>query len=188
VPIVVLLLPPVFVVLAAIALLPLSLVQRYRVGMARRPARGWFIALNLVAIIVSTVLFLVAAALATVWVPDALSFTLIGLAAGCLLGMLGLALTRWEPTASALYYTPNAPLVFLVTMLVTARVLYGVWRSWHVWSAGLDSWSAAFGVAQSMAAGAVVLGYYLAHWLGVRRRFNRFQRTGRRGTMPPRPV
>jgi hypothetical protein len=28
----------------------------------------------------------------------------------------------------------------------------------------------AFGVADSLAAGAVVLGYYLSYWLGVRRR------------------
>jgi len=59
--------------------------------------------------------------------------------------------------------------VLLVTLVVAARVLYGVWRSWHAWTAGLDAWSA-FGLAQSMAAGAVVLGYYLTYWLGVRHR------------------
>jgi hypothetical protein len=56
---------------------------------------------------------------------------------------------------------------------VTARVLYGFWRSWHAWSEGLHSWTAAFGVAGSMGAGAVVLGYYLAYWIGVRRRLKR---------------
>lgn len=162
-------------VLVAIALLPLSLFQRYRVGSARRPARAWFISVNLIAIAISTAIFVVAAALTSAWVPDAFSYTLIGLAIGFLLGIGGLALTRWEPTPRALHYTPNRWLVLFVTLLVTARVAYGFWRSWHAWSAGLQSWSAAFGVASSMGAGAVVLGYYLAYWLGVRRRLRRFR-------------
>lgn len=158
------------VVLAAIALLPLSLIQRYRVGTARRPARGWFIALNLFAIAISTAIFIVAAAVTNVWVPHAFAYTMLGLAIGCLLGIVGLALTRWEPGARSLYFTPNRWLVLFITLLVTARVLYGFWRSWHAWRAGLDAWSAAFGIAGSMGAGAVVLGYYFAYWLGVRRR------------------
>ena len=177
-PILALVLLIAFVMLAAIALLPLSLVQRYRVGTARRPARGWFIALNLIAVAISTIIFLSAAVLATVWVPDAFSFTLLGLAAGCVLGLLGLVLTRWDSTAQTLHYTPNAVLVLLVTLVVTARVLYGFWRSWHAWAAGVDAWGAAFGVAQSMGAGAVVLGYYLTYWLGVRHRLVVHRRAG----------
>ena len=176
-PILALVLIIAFVMLAAVALLPLSLIQRYRVGVARPPARGWFVALNLIAVAISTVIFLVAAGLTTVWVPDAFSFTLLGLAVGCALGLLGLVLTRWESTAQTLHYTPNAVLVLLVTLVVTARVLYGFWRSWHAWTAGLDSWGAAFGLAQSMAAGAVVLGYYLTYWLGVRHRLVAHRRT-----------
>jgi hypothetical protein len=163
------------VVLASIALLPLSLVQRYRVGTVRRPARRWFITLNLMAIVISTFIFVFAAALMTAWVPNAFLYTLIGFAVGCLLGIVGLALTRWEPAARALHYTPNRWLVLFVTLLVTARILYGFWRSWHTWSAGLDSWSTAFGVAGSMGAGAVVLGYYFAYWCGVWRRLTRYQ-------------
>jgi hypothetical protein len=168
-----------FVVVLAIVLLPLSLVQRYRVGSVRRPARGWFITLNLVAIAISTVIFLAAAALTNAWIADTFRYAAIGLATGCVLGVFGLALTRWEVTPSSFHYTPNRWLVLIVTLLVTARVLYGFWRSWHAWSAGLDSWSAAFGVAGSMGVGAVVLGYYLAYWLGVRRRFRRARRIGR---------
>jgi hypothetical protein len=176
-----LLLPLLFllVLFAAIALLPLSLLQRYRVGAARRPVRGWFITLNLIAIVISTMLFLVGAAVTNAWIADTFLYTLIGLAAGCLLGAIGLALTRWEITPHSFYFTPNRWLVLLVTLLVTARVLYGVWRSWHAWSAGLHAWSAAFGVAGSMAAGAVVLGYYLAYWLGVRRRLKMYQARAR---------
>jgi hypothetical protein len=75
----------------------------------------------------------------------------------------------------SLYYTPNRLLVLGITLVVTARVGYGIWRGVHTWRAGLqgESWFGASGVAGSMAAGAVVLGYYLVYWLGVRRRFKR---------------
>jgi hypothetical protein len=164
-----------FIIVASIALLPLSLVQRYRVGTSRRAARGWFIALNLGAVAISTVIFIAAAAATSAWVPNAFTYSMMGLGIGCLLGVLGLVLTRWERTPQALHYTPNRLLVLVVTLVVTARVLYGFWRSWHMWSAGLDGWSAAFGVAGSMGAGAVVLGYYLAYWLGVRRQLSLFR-------------
>ena len=166
-------------VLAAIALLPLSLVMRYRVGTARRPARGWVVTINLIVIGVFAALFLLSAAVTSVWVPRAFPYTALGLAAGSLLGLLGLAWTRWEATSSALYFTPSRALTLAVTLLVTARVLFGFWRSWQAWGAGADysSWIAASDVAGSMAAGAVVLGYYLSYWLGVRRRLRRYRKS-----------
>ena len=169
----------VVLVLVGIALLPVSLVMRYRVGTARRPARGWFIGLNLIAILISTGIFLLGAVVTTAWVPDTFAYTLIGFAVGCLLGVLGLVLTRWESDLRSLYFTPNRRLVLLITLLMTVRVVYGFWRSWHAWSAGLRAWGAAFGVASSMGAGAIVLGYYLTYWLGVRRRFIRHRPRGR---------
>ncbi len=172
-PVVLLLAFLLFIILASIALLPLSLVQRYRVGTTRRAARGWFITLNLVAVTMSAAIFLIAAGLTSTWVPNAFTYSVAGLGLGCLLGVLGLMLTRWERTAGGLHYTPNRLLVLFVTFLVTARILYGFWRSWRLWSAGLDGWSAAFGIAGSMGAGAVVLGYYLTYWIGVRRQLAR---------------
>ena len=178
VPVIALALLVVVLVLIGIALVPLSLLQRYRVGTTRRPARGWFIGLNLIVVLSSAVIFLLAAALTTPWVPDAFSYTLAGFATGGLLGMIGLALTRWEPDSQGLHFTPSRILVLLVTLLVAARIAYGFWRSWHAWNDGMRAWSAAFGVASSMGVGAVVLGYYAAYWLGVRRRFVR-HRQGR---------
>lgn len=174
-PVLILLLAIAGLILLTIALLPLSLVQRYRVGTARRPARGWVVGLNLATLAVSTLLFLTSAAVVNLWVPQAFAYTAAGLGSGCVLGLAGLALTRWEPSVHALHYTPNRPLVLGVTLLVAARVTYGFWRSWHVWRSGLDGGAviAAAGVAGSMAAGAVVLGYYLTFWLGVRRRLSR---------------
>ena len=165
----------VLVILAAIVLVPVSLVQRYRVGTARRQARGWFVTLNFVGVLLSVVIFLTGAAVTNVWVPDAFTYTLAGLGGGCALGLIGLLLTRWEVTPRSLYYTPNRWLVLAITLVVTARIAYGFWRTWQAWraAAGDTSWIAASGVAGSLAAGAVVLGYYLAYWFGVRRRLNR---------------
>ena len=170
-----LLIVPVLVVLTVIALVPLSIVQRYRVGTSRQRARGWLATLNLAGLLLSSILFLASAALTTIWVPGALTYTSTGLATGALLGILGLCLTRWEPSAGALHYTPNRWLVLGLMLIIAARLSYGLWRAWHTWRAGLEgqSWFVAAGVAGSMAAGAVVLGYYLAYWIGVRRRYRR---------------
>ena len=163
------------VILSAIVLMPLSLVQRYRVGTSRRLARRWFATLNLLGISISAVLFAIGAAITSYWVTAALTYTLAGLAAGALLGLVGLAITRWERGPRGLYYTPNRWLVLAITLTVTARILYGFWRSIQAWRSGVSggSWFIESGVAGSLAAGAVVLGYYFVYWLGVRRRIVR---------------
>jgi hypothetical protein len=149
---------------------PLLLVMRYRVGTARRPARRWVATLNLISLLTSAVLFFLAAAITNFWVPTTFRYSLVGFAAGALLGLLGLWLTHWEPNAAALYYTPNRWLVLLLTLAVGARLLYGSWRIWHSWRATPSdgSWLASAGVAGSMAVGAVLVGYYLAYFTGVR--------------------
>jgi hypothetical protein len=163
------------VILAAIVLMPLSLLQRYRVGTARRLGRRWFATLNAAGILVSIALFVMGAAITSYWVQSALSYTLAGLVGGALLGWLGLAITKWEPAPRGLYYTPNRWLVLAITVTVTARILYGFWRSIQAWRSGLGggSWLVESGVAGSLAAGAVVLGYYFVYWMGVRRRIPR---------------
>lgn len=170
-----LLLVPVLIVLALVAIVPLSFVQRYRIGTSRQRARGWLIALNLAGLSASMAMFLLTALMTSVWVRSAFSYTIAGLGAGFALGLIGLWLTRWEPTAGGLYYTPSRALVLGITLVVAGRVLFGFWRGWHTWRAGLEdaAWVAASGVATSMAAGAVVLGYYFVYWLGVRRRIRR---------------
>ena len=166
------------IVILAVLLMPLTLVQRYRMGTARRPARGWVAAINLVGIAISIALFLVGAAVTNWWVPGAFIYSVAGIALGSVLGLLGLALTRWEPSARGLHYTPSRWLVLAITLVVTARLLYGFWRSWLAWQAGLEggSWVAATGVDGSLAAGGVVLGYYLVYWSGVRRRLKQHRR------------
>jgi phage terminase large subunit-like protein len=164
------------VIVAFILALPLLLVLRYRVGIARRPARRWMVTLNLVSLLISAALFLWVAALTSFWVPRAFGYSSAGLGSGCLLGFLGLGLTRWERTATSLYFTPNRWLVLVVTLAVSARLVYGVWRIWRAWhTTGHDtSWLAAAGIPGSMAVGAVVLGYYLTYSAGVRWRLRNF--------------
>ena len=169
----------IVIVLAFIAIIPLSLIQRFRMGTARRTARRWVATVNLTAVALSVVLVLAGTLITSRWIPEALTYTLYGLAAGCVLGLLGTALTRWEYVGETMKYTPNRWLVLAITVLVTARVLYGFWRGWEAWRASLEStaWVTASGVAGSMSAGAVVLGYYLIFWWGVRRRVRRHERT-----------
>jgi hypothetical protein len=162
--------------LLVIASMPLILVLRYRAGTARRLARPWIATVNAVMMIVSAGFFLAAAAVTQVWVPDALRSAAAGLGVGGVLGLAGLWLTRWEPTARDLHYTPNRWLVLGVTLVVAARVMYGLWRGAAAWSAtDGTSFVAAFGVGGSLAAGGTVIGYYVVYFVGLRRRIGRWQ-------------
>ena len=163
------------VVLFVIALIPISIVQRFRAGTARRPARRWVATLNLVVVAFSLCVFIGGAAVTGLWVPEALRYTLAGIGVGGVLGAVGVALTRWEMVNGRWLYTPSRLLVLAITVVVAGRVFYGFWRMWEAWRASVDSmtWIAASGLAASMSAGAVVLGYYLIFWAGVRYRISR---------------
>lgn len=165
-------------VLALVALIPLSLVLRYRTGTSRRRARGWIATVNLAGIALSVTVFLVVAAFTNIWAPGVLAYTLAGLTIGCVLGALGLWLTRWDVVSRGLYYTPSRWLVLGLTIVIAGRLAYGWWRGWRAWQAPIEgtSWFDAAGVAGSMGAGAVVLGYYLVYWMGVRRRVTSYER------------
>ena len=161
-----------------LALMPLILIQRYRVGTARRMARSWMATLNVALMVFSAICFLAGAGVTAVWVPNAFTGATAGLALGAGLGLVGLMLTRWEPTAATLHYTPNRWLVLVVTFLVSARVLYGLWRSWIVAEAGIygTPMVLAFGIPESLAAGGTVIGYYVAYGWGVRRRLLKWKK------------
>jgi hypothetical protein len=153
-----------------LALTPIMLVQRYRVGTARRLARPWLATFGLVMMCLSTVFFLIGSAVTTIWVQDAFSGAVAGVALGSLLGVVGWVLTKWESTPHSLHYTPNRWLVLFITFVVSVRMLYGLYRSWQVARAGVDGTSVvtAFGIPESLAAGGIVVGYYLAYGAGLR--------------------
>src|ERR1044072_4855341 len=152
--------------------IPFLLVLRYRLGVARRPARRWIATTNLLSLLASAALFIWVAAMTNFWVPNAFRYSLIGFITGVLLGLLGLRLTRWETTSRALYYTPSRALVLLITLAVSARLLYGLWRIWHAWrtTGADDSWLASAGIPGAMAVGALVIGYSFTYFAGVRLR------------------
>jgi hypothetical protein len=174
----VLLLLLVLVPLVVIALTPLLLIQRYRAGTARRQARPWVATLNLGVMAFSAVFFLISSAFTTIWIPQSFTGAAAGMMAGVLLGGIGLLLTRWEASPRSLHYTPNSVLVLIVTVIVSARVAYGLFRSLTLAGPGASGTEliAAFGVPQSLAAGGAVIGYYLAYNIGLRWRIRRWER------------
>ena len=157
-------------VAALILGMPFLLYLRYRTGTTRRRGYKWVATVNCLSFSLSAALLVWAAAVTTFWVPRAFHYSLAGIIAGSLLGLLGLVLTRWEITPRTIHFTPNRWLVLFITLAVVARLVYGLWRIWHAWRAAPSdgSWLATAGVAGSMAVGAVVIGYYLTYFAGVR--------------------
>jgi hypothetical protein len=162
---------------AIVALTPLMLIQRYRAGSARRQARPWITTMATAAMVFSAAFFLASAAFTTIWIPHAFYGAAIGMLLGLALGAIGTLLTRWEPSIRSLHYTPNRWLVLLVTLIVSARIVYGLYRSFEAASAGLSGAHlvSAFGVPESLAAGAMVIGYHLAYNVALRWRISRWQ-------------
>lgn len=164
-----------FALCAAIVLAPLGLVQRYRAGTRRRRARRWVAGINVMGLSFSVVLFLGGAFITSRWAPHAFIYSLGGLAAGCLLGLVGLGLTRWEEVAGALNYVPNRFLVLTITLVVAGRLAYGIWRLWQSWSLrGYErAWLETSGVSGSLGTSAVILGFSLTYWIGMLRKIQR---------------
>ena len=166
----------VFVLLALVGVVLLSLALRYRAGTVRRQARPWVASFNVWMTIFSAVFFLCFTFLLSFWVGSALRFALIGLTCGCILGLVGLALTRWESQADALFYTPSRWLALLVTLAIAARFIYGWWRTTHSGiSAPVDHhWLMTATATQlSVAVAAGLIGYQLVYAIGVRLRLTR---------------
>jgi hypothetical protein len=161
-----------------LALTPLLLFQRYRIGTSRREARPWLATVNVVVMGVSAVFFLGGAAFTSIWIERALAGAAAGAGIGLVLGIVGLLLTRWEATHRSFHYTPNRWLVLGVTVVVAVRLLYGFYRSLLAARAGIDGSGLviAFGIPESLGAGGIVIGYYLAYGVGLRWRIARWQR------------
>lgn len=163
----------IILVVAWLVLLPLSLRQRYRYGRARRRAQGWMLRTNAWVMLSSVPGLLAMAWLGTRWSPDALRDAVVGLAIGASLGALGVLLTRFEHIDGRLHYTPNRWLVLTLTVLVAARIAFGVWMAWHRVGGGrgIDSgWIEVVEAGGLWAVGGVLLGYATAYAWGLHRR------------------
>jgi MFS family permease len=161
----------IFVLLAFAGVILLSLALRYRAGTARRQARRWVAKLNVWMTSLSAVFFLSFTFLLSIWVGSAFRYALIGMGIGGILGLLGLALTRWENRPEGLFYTPSRWLAFLIVFAIAARVLYGWWHATHSGrnTPGGQHWLiTASGTQLSLAVAAGLIGYYLVYSIGVR--------------------
>jgi hypothetical protein len=128
----------------------------------------------------SAVLFLFFTFMISFWVGSALGFTLAGMVFGAFLGLLGLALTRWESQSEGLFYTPSRWLALLVMLAIAARLVYGWWHAMHHGSntPGEQHWLlSASGTQISLAVAAGLIGYYLIYAIGVRLRLLRHERS-----------
>lgn len=162
-------------VLAIVALwamlLPISLIQRYRLGRKRRRVVAWANSAHAWLVLISVAAFFSSAWMATRWLPHALSMAGAGFAVGILLGIINLAISRNEVETGNFYVTPNAWLVLGMTLLVAARILLGLWQlhehgfrlhpmqRQEVWFLRPDS---------LFALGGLLLGHYFAWCWGLR--------------------
>ena len=165
-----------FVLLAVAGIVLLSLALRYRAGTARRQGRRWIARLNVWMTSLSAVFFLSFTFLLSFWVDSAFRFGLIGMGCGGILGLVGLAMTRWESQPQGLFYTPSRWLALLVTLAIAARFVYGWWRATHSRNnASVEQhWLiTASGTQLSLAVAAGLIGYYLVYSVGVRLRVAR---------------
>ena len=125
-----LLLPLLILAIVALwaVLLPISLIQRYRFGRKRRRVVAWATSANAWLILISALAFFLSAWMATRWLPDALLMGAAGFAAGIVLGIVNLVISRNEVEGGRFYITPNAVLVLAMTLLVAGRILLGFWQ------------------------------------------------------------
>jgi hypothetical protein len=167
-----------FVLLAFGGVILLSLALRYRAGTARRQARRWVVSLNVWATSFSAVFFLSFTLLLSFWVGSAFRFALIGMGCGAILGLIGLAMTRWESRSEGLFYTPSRWLAFLIVLAIAARFVYGWWHATHSGNGapGDQHWLiTASGTQLSLAVAAGLIAYYLVYSIGVRLRLMRHE-------------
>lgn len=160
------------VVAAWAVLLPLSLVQRYRMGKRQRRAVRWVVKTNAWLLLVSAALFAGSAWLASHWVAGAPLYALSGLGLGIVVGMVGLWASRFEWRKGFLYYTPNAWLVLLLALVVLARIGLGLWQLLSRWQHSELPVLLA-GHASLFAAAGLLVGYALAYAWGLKRRLGR---------------
>lgn len=179
-----LLIPLIVLVVVALwaLLLPFSLWARYRAGRARRRAQGWVIRANAWLLVASVAIYLLSAWIASHWVAPALRDAAIGALAGGAIGIVGLWLTRFERDDAGFFYTPNRWLVLGLTMLVAARIAFGMWLALRDVAGTPAAWLEA---GSLFAVGGVLLGYYLAYTWGLRARLPRRIALHRIADRPP---
>ncbi|MDH5835148.1 DUF1453 domain-containing protein [Luteimonas kalidii] len=180
-----LLLPVVVLLLLALLLVlwPLGLWMRWRSGRARRRAYPAMASFNAWALLVSALLLVAGAVVASVWIGGAALHATAGLLAGVALGTIGLRMARLEAGDAQLHYTAHAGLVTGLTLLVAARVALAAWQAWHRAVEGVPApvpWPWLADPASLWAVGGLLLGYHLGFAWSLRGRLRRLGMLRRR--------
>ena len=151
-----------------VLLLPISVIQRYRFGKARRRVQPWAVRVNAWLLAVSAVAFVASAWVLANWVDGALVDAAAGLGLGGIVGFVGLKLDRFEWTSQGMFRTPNRWLVLGLSALLAGRIAMGLWLAVSDGPAtGIASWISRGGL---IGVGGVLLGYAVATAWGLRSR------------------
>jgi hypothetical protein len=148
------------------ALLVFAVVRRTRRTFGRQPVRAKRMGFRVV-------VFALVGALAAVGAardPSILGALISGVAAGALLGYVGLRQTRFEVTSDGRFYTPHTYIGLIVTVLFVGRLAYRLLSAPSGAAFAAASQGQSFNYHQSpltMAIFGVLLGYYLVFYLGV---------------------
>ena len=154
-----------------VLLLPVLVVQRYRLGKARRRVQPWGVRVNAWLLAASALAFAAFAWVMSNWVDDALVDAMAGLGIGAVVGLVGLALDRFERTPDGMFRTPNSWLVLVLSALLAGRIALGLWLAWSDGpAAGTAAWITRGGL---IGVGGVLLGYAVATAWGLRFRVAR---------------
>ncbi len=105
--------PQVIVPTLLVPLIGYRLYRRFRANFGRQPVQQTRMVVRLLILALVIGIFMMAAMRS----PPALQAAAGGLAAGILLGVLGVRLTRFESDAQGRYYTPNSYIGGAVTLL-----------------------------------------------------------------------
>jgi uncharacterized membrane protein YidH (DUF202 family) len=156
-----------------VLLLPLSVVQRYRYGRARRRVQPLAVRINAWVLAVSALLFLAGTWVAGHWIADGFRDAAIGMAVGLAVGVLGSRLDRFEATDRGLYRTPNRWLVLALATLLALRIVLGLWLAWPGSGNGEGGWQAWLDRGGLLGVAGVLLGYAQATAWGLLARVRR---------------
>jgi FtsH-binding integral membrane protein len=101
--------------------------------------------------------------------PQRLAWMIAGAAAGALLAVYGLSKTRFEPTPQGLFYTPNAHVGIVLSLLFVARIVYRLVEIYLVDPATPRDASAFVRSPLTLAVFGLLAGYFIAYAIGLMR-------------------
>ena len=99
--------------------------------------------------------------------PARLGGLAAGLAAGSVLAIYGLRLTRFEPTADGVFYTPSAHLGVALSLLLVGRVLYRLVEVYRLDPANLPRTPDLMLSPLTLVVVGLLAGYYMGYALGL---------------------